>query len=160
VDLNKCAANTSEILQRFFDRKISIETEFANSLPFLKASISEIEQLLMNLCINARDAMPKGGTLLLKTEFISGDSPDIALRKLARTPHVLLTVSDTGTGMSKEVQKNIFIPFYTTKGTHGTGIGLSTVSIIVDNLKGKIFVESKEGAGSKFYIYLPVEINK
>ncbi len=160
VDLNKCAESTSEILQRFFDRKISIETELAESLPFLKASISEIEQLLMNLCINARDAMPKGGTLLVKTEFISVDSTDVPLRKLPRTPHVLLTVSDTGTGMSKEVQKNIFVPFYTTKGTLGTGIGLSTVSIIVDNLKGRIFLESKEGAGSKFYIYLPVEINK
>ena len=96
----------------------------------------------------------------MKTEFISVDSTDVPLRKLPRTPHVLLTVSDTGTGMSKEVQKNIFVPFYTTKGTLGTGIGLSTVSIIVDNLKGRIFLESKEGAGSKFYIYLPVEINK
>lgn len=160
VDLNKCTENTAKILRRFFDRKISIETEFANDIPFLKASISEIEQLLMNLCINARDAMPKGGTLFLKTEFIPVDSPDIPLRKLSRTPHILLTVSDTGTGMSKEVQKNIFVPFYTTKGTKGTGIGLSTVSIIVDNLKGQIFVESKEGEGSKFNIYLPVEINK
>jgi signal transduction histidine kinase len=156
VDLNKCAENTSEILQRFLDRKIIIETEFTEDLPFLKASLSEAEQLLMNLCINARDAMPKGGTIVLKTELISIDSPDISLRKLSRTPHILLSVSDTGIGMSKEVQKNIFVPFYTTKGTKGTGIGLSTVAIIVDNLKGKIFVESKEGAGSKFLIYLPV----
>jgi signal transduction histidine kinase len=156
VDLNKCAENTSEILQRFLDRKIIMETEFADDLPFLKASLSETEQLLMNLCINARDAMPKGGTIVLKTELISIDSPDISLRKLSRTPHILLSVSDTGIGMSKEVQKNIFVPFYTTKGTKGTGIGLSTVAIIVDNLKGRIFVESKEGAGSKFLIYLPV----
>ena len=160
VDLNKCAENTSEILQRFFGSRITIETELADNLPFLKSSISEIEQLIMNLCINARDAMPKKGTLSLKTEFISIDSPDITLRKLLRTPHILLIVSDTGVGMSKEVQKKIFVPFYTTKGTKGTGIGLSTVSIIVDNLKGKIFVESKEGSGSKFYLYLPVELNK
>ena len=157
VDLNKCVENTSKILQRFFDRKISIETEFANNIPFIKASQSEIEQLLMNLCINARDAMPKGGTLFLKTEFITLESIDIPLRKLPRTQQILLYVSDTGIGMSKEVQKNIFVPFFTTKGTKGTGIGLSTVSIIVDNLKGKIFVESKEGEGTQFYIYLPVE---
>lgn len=160
VDLNKCAEDTSEILQRFFDSKVSIETDFANNIPPLKASISEIEQLLMNLCINARDAMPKGGILLLKTELITAESPDILQRKLPKTPHILLTVSDTGVGMSKEVQKNIFVPFYTTKGTKGTGIGLSTVSIIVNNLKGKIFLDSKEGTGSNFYIYLPVEINK
>ncbi len=160
VDLNKCIENTSEIMQRLFGSKIKIETEFADNLPFLKSSISEIEQLIMNLCINARDAMPKKGTLSLKTEFISIDSPDVSLRKLPRAPHILLTVSDTGVGMSKEVQKNIFVPFYTTKGTKGTGIGLSTVSIIIDNLKGKIFVESNEGAGSKFHLYFPVELNK
>ncbi len=155
IDMNNCIDNTVTILQRFFEKKISIRTDFEKNLPFIKASISQIEQLLMNLSINARDAMPDGGTLLFKTELIQKGSPEIHLKNLNHVAHILLTISDTGVGMSKEVQNNIFEPFFTTKGAKGTGIGLSTVIIIVDNLRGRILVESEEGKGSKFFIYIP-----
>jgi len=157
VNLNNCIENTVMILQRLFEKKISIRTEFADNLPLFKSSISQIEQLLMNLSINAKDAMPDGGILTMKTELIAKDGSDIPLRKLRQCPHILLTVSDTGIGMNKEVQKNIFEPFFTTKGASGTGIGLSTVLIIVDNMHGSIFIDSEEGKGTKFMIYIPVE---
>jgi len=157
LDLNKCIEGTTSILQRFFEKKISIRTELDENIPVFNACLSQVEQLLMNLSINARDAMPDGGVLTLKTELISKDSPDIHLRKIHNGTYILLTVSDTGIGMSKEVQKSIFEPFFTTKGATGTGIGLSTVAIIVDNLKGNIFIESEEGKGSKFMVYIPVE---
>jgi len=157
IDFNKCIENTAIILQRFFDKKIIINIELDDKLPSIKASVSQIEQLLMNLSINARDAMPEGGTLLIRTELIKRNNADISLKKLHQVDHIILTVSDNGLGMSKDVQNQIFEPFFTTKGSKGTGIGLSTVIIIVDNLHGRIFVESEEGKGTKFTIYIPAE---
>ncbi|OGV58438.1 MAG: hypothetical protein A2X45_17625 [Lentisphaerae bacterium GWF2_50_93] len=157
IDFNKCIEDTATILQRFFEKKISVKLGLGQNLPSIHASASQIEQLLMNLCINARDAMPEGGTIQIKTELIRKNNADITLKKLHQVDHIILSISDNGAGMSKEVKNQIFEPFFTTKGAKGTGIGLSTVIIIVDNLHGRIFVDSEEGKGTKFTVYIPAE---
>jgi CheY-like chemotaxis protein len=111
----------------------------------------------MNLCVNARDAMPNGGKLTVKTENLSINA-EAARERPALLPadYAVLIVSDTGAGMTKEVQGHIFEPFYTTKGLEkGTGLGLSTVYGIVKQSGGYIWVESEPGRGSSFTIYLP-----
>ncbi|MFN0117962.1 MAG: PAS domain S-box protein [Elusimicrobiota bacterium] len=153
VHVNSVLLSLSKMLQRLIgeDVQLIIETE-ANLCPVF-VDVGQMEQVIVNLVVNARDAMPKGGVVRLITKNISvKDSPP----NIPVGAYVLLSVIDTGMGMSPEILKNIFEPFYTTKEQgKGTGLGLSTVYGIINQSQGHIHVTSRVGSGSQFDIYLP-----
>jgi two-component system, cell cycle sensor histidine kinase and response regulator CckA len=157
IDLNAVVASVDRMLRRVIGEDIELRTVLSPSLGHTKADAGQLEQVLINLAVNARDAMPTGGILTITTA-----NAEVGGRRVAGWPqvqpggYVTLSVRDTGTGMSREVQERIFEPFFTTKGPgHGTGLGLSTVYGIVAQSGGQVFVTSEPGAGSTFTIYLP-----
>jgi PAS domain S-box-containing protein len=158
VDLGQEVVQVSEMLKRTIPKMISIELQLAEKLNVINADAGQTEQIMMNLGINARDAMPDGGKMVFKTENVTLDE-DFCKKNLGSTPgeYVRLSVSDTGQGMEKEVQEHIFEPFYTTKETgKGTGLGLSMVYGIVKNHRGYITCDSEPGQGTEFRLYFPV----
>lgn len=157
VDLNGVVNNMGEMLKRIIGEDIDLKTNLSPSLWAVKVDPTQIEQVIANLVVNARDAMPAGGRLTIETTNMVLDKKYVA-GHLGTQPgeHVLLAVSDTGVGMSKEVQTRIFEPFFTTKEKgKGTGLGLATVFGIVQQSGGNIWVYSEEGQGTTFKIYLP-----
>ncbi len=157
VQINHLIGEMANIANETFPKSIQIKTDLRKSLWSVCGDATQLHQILLNLCINARDAMPKGGTLTIKTENIQLDQQFIQPSPLAQAGfYVLLTVSDTGTGIPNDVRDKIFEPFFTTKEVgKGTGLGLSTVLGIVRSHKGFIDVESEVGQGTKFLVYLP-----
>jgi PAS domain S-box-containing protein len=157
LDLNEVVDDMHNLLSRSIGTHIELTLELAAVLPAIQADRGQLEQVLLNLAINARDAMPGGGTLTIKTESAELDQAYAGAHPGARPGrHVELTVADTGTGMSAEVISHIFDPFFTTKPEdQGTGLGLSTVYGIVAGAGGSISVESAEGAGTTFRLYFP-----
>jgi CheY-like chemotaxis protein len=156
LDLNSVLEDMLPMLQRLIGENIALRTELGSHLGYARADRSQLEQVIMNLTVNARDAMPDGGQLLFRTSCctVPTDVPDSV--ELGPGEYVMLAVSDTGTGMSSEVQSHIFEPFFTTKGEGlGTGLGLSTVYGIVEQSGGVIEVESALGQGTTFVVYLP-----
>ena len=151
LDLNQVVAEMSRMLGRLIGESVKLEFSPNPSLGKVLADPGQIEQALMNLAINARDAMPRGGTLTIETG--SADRPP------AEAPdgdYVLISVSDTGTGMDAETRARIFEPFYTTKAAgEGTGLGLAMVQNTVRQSRGHIGVDSEVGVGTTFRIYLP-----
>jgi CheY-like chemotaxis protein len=145
------------MLQRVIGEHIKIETVLGCESGRLKADPGQLEQVLLNLCVNARDAMPKGGTITIKTEDVTCVLDDLySANELPAGEYVRLTVSDTGTGIAPEVMKHIFEPFFTTKEKgHGTGLGLATCYGIVKQSGGHIEVKSTVGEGTVFSIHLP-----
>jgi PAS domain S-box-containing protein len=157
INLNAVVGDSETMIQRLIGEDIELNVSLAETLWPVKADPGQIGQVLMNLCINARDAMPDGGELRIETKNVLVDVE--AARKLpALVPgdYAALVVSDKGTGMTEEVQVHLFDPFFTTKEHgKGTGLGLSTVYGIVKQSGGYIWVDSELGRGSSFTIYLP-----
>jgi CheY-like chemotaxis protein len=137
---------------------IAIETHLAPDLEWIKADPSQLEQVLMNLASNAKDAMPQGGRLLFEARNVTLDESFCqAHQELTPGAYVLLSVSDSGQGMDRQTKERIFEPFFTTKGLgQGTGLGLSTVYGIINAHGGGILCHSHPGLGSTFQLYLPV----
>ena len=156
LDANEIIREMEKMLSRVIEENIKLELELDNTIKNIKVDPGHFEQIILNLVVNSRDAMPKGGSVKIKTER-STISEEIAQKTNTKPgPYTLLKVIDTGHGMSEEVQKHIFDPFFTTKGIgKGTGLGLSTVYGIVKQNAGLIFVESKPNAGTTFKIYFP-----
>ncbi|MBN1613842.1 MAG: CHASE2 domain-containing protein [Deltaproteobacteria bacterium] len=158
VNLKGIVEGMVKILGRLIGEDVRIELRTATPVRNILADPVHMEQVLMNLAVNARDAMPQGGTLLIETADVELDEI-YARHNEEVTPgsYVMLSVTDTGVGMSPEVKQRIFDPFFTTKAVgEGTGLGLSTVYGIIRQMSGHIYVYSEEGRGSVFKIYLPV----
>ena len=157
LDLNGIVVGLDKLLRRLMDEDIQMVTIPGKDLGTIKADPVQIEQVIMNLVVNARDAMPKGGRLTVETQNVDLDKP-FASEHVIMPPgnYVVLAVSDSGVGMTPETASHIFEPFYTTKESgRGTGLGLSTVYGIVKQSGGYIWVFSEPGKGSTFKVYLP-----
>ncbi len=157
VNLNASVQSILTIIERLIGEDISIKVDLAPELHSVMADRTTIEQVIMNIVINARDAMPKGGSISIRTENRVVDEGYVRKYPYAKTGrHVCLTVEDSGEGMSSEVLKHIFEPFFTTKEQgRGTGLGLAVVYGIVKQHRGWINVASKPGEGTTFRIYFP-----
>jgi CheY-like chemotaxis protein len=147
----------TKMLQRILGEDIALQAEYAPNLPPVRADVGMLEQVLLNLAVNSRDAMPRGGRLAISTRAQTFSNDDAAHNAdMAPGLHVCLGVSDTGSGIAPEVLPRIFEPFFTTKEVgKGTGLGLATVHGIVKQHHGWIEVASEAGRGTAFQIYLP-----
>ncbi len=157
LSVNTAVADMDKMLRRIIGEHIQMKTILTPDLWYVKVDPSQIEQVIVNLAINARDAMPEGGRLLIETANVTLDD-DYVSSHLGAQPgkHVLLAISDTGHGMSDEMKAHIFEPFFTTKEVgKGTGLGLATIFGIVKQSRGNIWVYSEEGVGTTFKVYLP-----
>jgi len=157
VDLNASAGGMVQLLKRLIGEDIRLETRLAAHGCQVKVDPGQLDQVIVNLAVNARDAMPGGGALVLETALVTpGEDFFSKYPEQTRGPLVCLSVSDTGSGMSAEVKDQIFEPFFTTKEKgKGTGLGLATVFGIIKQSGGEIEVESEPGRGTTFRIYLP-----
>ncbi len=157
VDVNKVIKDFDSLLRRTIGEDIQMDLVLTRDPVWVKADISQLEQILMNLAVNARDAMPDGGVLTIETARVDLDESYVA-SKLGAVPgtHAMISVSDNGVGMDHESVQKIFEPFYTTKPVgRGTGLGLSTVYGVVKQHGGNIWVYSEPGQGTTFKIYFP-----
>jgi CheY-like chemotaxis protein len=157
LDLNETIATTAKMLKRMLGETVEMQLTLAAQPLFLHADAGMLDQVLMNLCVNARDAMPEGGRLVIETAGVDLDELAVAQTVQARPgSFVRLSVSDNGGGIPPEILPQIFEPFFTTKPVgKGTGLGLATVFGIVQQHQGWINVYSELGRGSTFRIYLP-----
>jgi PAS domain S-box-containing protein len=157
LDLNVVLAEVAKMLHRLIGKDIELIVDQARSLGRVKADPGQMEQMILNLAVNSRDAMPNGGRLTIETRDVELDKDDS--RKHEGAPagkYVMLAVNDTGSGMDSETQAHMFEPFFTTKAPgKGTGLGLATVYGVVKHSDGWIWVDSEPGRGTSFKIYLP-----
>ncbi|MGZ5536995.1 MAG: response regulator [Chthoniobacterales bacterium] len=157
LDLNALVRELEKMLHATFPKMISFELHLESNLPSITADRSQIHQVLLNLCVNARDAMPNGGVLTVETAVARGEELAELFTGAEARSYGCLRVRDTGVGMSPEVKAHIFEPFFTTKErAKGTGLGLSVVYGVVNNHHGFVQVESEPNVGTTFSIYLPL----
>jgi two-component system, cell cycle sensor histidine kinase and response regulator CckA len=158
VDLNALVRELESMLQATFPKTISFNLKLAPDLPVITADKSQLHQVLLNLCVNARDAMPNGGTLTLVTSITPGTDLTEMFSGVTADSYACIRVRDTGIGMTRQVKSHIFEPFFSTKERgKGTGLGLSVVYGVINNHRGFVQVESEPGAGTSFIVYLPVK---
>jgi CheY-like chemotaxis protein len=157
LDLNQIIENLEKMLRPLIGEDVELIKLLADDLGLVKADPGQLEQVIMNLAVNAREVMPQGGTLTIETKNIVLEKEQMRqFPGLSPGPHILLTICDTGTGMDAETQAHVFEPFFTTKEQgKGTGLGLATVHGIVKQSEGHISVSSRVGEGTSFSIYLP-----
>ena len=149
LDLNAVVASLGPLLSRLIGEQVRITMALASGKAYVKADRSQLEQVIVNLVTNARDAMPAGGQLAIETALIDNDP--------AIKPCVVLSVTDTGLGMDRETRQRVFEPFFTTKPFgKGTGLGLATVHGVVEQSGGRVVVDSEPGTGSCFKVFLPL----
>jgi two-component system, cell cycle sensor histidine kinase and response regulator CckA len=158
LDLNEVLENLGKMLRRLLGEHITLQLHYAPESAWIEADMSMMEQVIMNLSVNARDAMPAGGQLTISTAMARFDDKPTLDHPDGRQGHfIALCVEDTGTGMDRAVLKRLFEPFFTTKKKgQGTGLGLATIYGIVKQHRGWIEVESAVGKGSRFTLFLPV----
>jgi PAS domain S-box-containing protein len=158
LDINEIVGAVARMARRLIGTEVQLRLDLAESVLKVLADSAQVEQLLLNLIVNARDAMPSGGMIAVSTANVRlhSQSPEIVQAGIAPGPFVLLAVADEGIGMDQATQARIFEPFFTTKETgRGTGLGLSTVYGIVRQTGGAITVTSERGKGASFRVYLP-----
>jgi PAS domain S-box-containing protein len=156
IDLNQIIHDIAPLMTRLLGNVVDLRILTEPALQKVKADPAQIQQVILNLAINARDAMPEGGVLTIETaNVVLGEADVQSHPDLSPGEYVRLSVRDTGVGMEPEQMEHIFEPFYTTKGKSGTGLGLAVVYGVVKQSGGHITVESKRGQGSTFHIYLP-----
>ena len=158
MDMNGIIVSMRNMLERLISEDIAIRSELAEHLPTILADRVQLEQVVMNLVMNARDAMPRGGVITISTAAVDASAVRSATHEpVAPGDYVSLVISDTGHGMDAATQARIFEPFFTTKGAgEGTGLGLATVYGVVQQLEGHIAVSSDRGLGTTFSLYFPV----
>jgi two-component system, cell cycle sensor histidine kinase and response regulator CckA len=156
IDLNLAVRGLVQMLKNLIGENVTVDTRLAPGLGSVRADPAQLEQVLMNLILNAKDAMPQGGSLSIETSNIQIDSVFASVLQSPPGPYVLLRVTDTGVGMDEETVSRVFEPFFTTKESgKGTGLGLATVYGIVKQSEGSILVRSEPGQGTTFEIFLP-----
>ena len=158
VDINGLVTGMHDMISRTLGEHISLETKTAEKLPHCETDAGQLENALLNLCVNARDAMPEGGLLTIETSLVNLDEAYVAKHvELTVGTYILLAVSDTGSGMPPEVIEKVFEPFFTTKETgKGTGLGLSMVYGFMKQSGGNVTIYSEEGEGTTIRLYIPV----
>lgn len=155
VDINATVTGTTKMLSRLIREDIHLSTSLTAEPTTVQADRAKLEQVIVNLVVNARDAMPDGGILRLETKRQPAEDSALEARD-----SVVLTVRDTGVGMSEEIREHIFEPFFTTKGQeHGTGLGLSVAFGIIEEIGGRIEVESTPGSGTAFHVLIPTVLS-
>ncbi len=161
IQMRHLAEEVVKIIKATFPRSISISTNLPKNLWTILGDATQLHQVLMNLCVNARDAMPNGGNIDISAENVMLDEQFVRSHfESTAGPNVLLSITDTGTGIPRHMIDRIFEPFFTTKEPgKGTGLGLSTVLTIVRSHGGAVYVYSEEGKGTTFKIYLPAQVS-
>jgi len=156
VSINQIIEELMKLIAETFPKIIEVKIQ-KGKVPFILGDADQLHQVLLNLCVNARDAMPEGGSLTIQTDMLAGDAVSLLLPQASASEYVRIKISDTGTGMSEATIKRIFDPFFTMKDIgKGTGLGLSIVYGIVTEHHGFILVDSALGKGTAFTVYLPV----
>jgi CheY-like chemotaxis protein len=157
ISLNDLSAEMSKMFKRLIDASIDFAVIQDDQLKWMRADPGQIQQIILNLVINARDAMPKGGRLIVVTKNVeAAQVREVSGLTIPPGSYVGISVTDTGSGMDAETQKHLFEPFFTTKGEKGTGIGLATVYSLVQQWQGHLWFQSTLGVGSTFSICFPV----
>jgi CheY-like chemotaxis protein len=157
VRLNAVVEEIVEILRATFPKEIVVEADLAPELPAIKADANQLHQAVLNLCVNARDAMPRGGTITVDTAQVDGDDLRGRFSDAAEKAYARLRISDSGLGMDDETRHRMFDPFFTTKSPGGgQGLGLAVVHGIMQSHRGFIDVSSEPGKGTTVHLYFPI----